>query len=263
MIDVASTILDFLHIAAPPSFEGISLLGKSAASAVYSETLYAHDGFGWSPLRSLRQGAWKYIDAPAPELYDIEGDPHEQRNIYGKDPARANALRAEMRKLLASHAPAKAATPANVSPRTRALLASLGYLSGGSRTAAHGIMPDPKDRLAEYRLYEKGQALLYDRRLNDAAATFLQILARDANNTLARRDLGGTYVELHDYAKARDCFEKVVNAAPDDYMAQFELGIADKRLGRMDEALEHLRVACRVAPEAEQCKRELQGIEKR
>ncbi len=75
---------------------------------------------------------------------------------------------------------------------------------------------------------------------------------------LARRDLGGTYVEQHLYEKARACFETVVASAPDDYMAQFELGITDKRLGLTKEALEHLQTACKVAPGAEQCRRELE-----
>jgi tetratricopeptide (TPR) repeat protein len=141
------------------------------------------------------------------------------------------------------------------------LLASLGYLSGGPHTAG-SPMPDPKDRLAEYRLYEKAQAFLYDRRLEEAAVTFRQILARDPRNTLARRDLGGTYVEQKLYAKARECFEQVVTAAPDDYMAQFELGIADKRLGLIKDALEHLRAACKLAPGAEQCAKELDALEK-
>lgn len=123
-------------------------------------------------------------------------------------------------------------------------------------------MPDPKERLAEYRLYEKGQALLYDRRLEEAAVVFRQILTRDPKNTLARRDLGGTYVEQKLYAKARECFEQVVTAAPDDYMAQFELGIVCKRLGLTQEASEHLQAACKAAPGAEQCKRELEGLEK-
>jgi tetratricopeptide (TPR) repeat protein len=123
-------------------------------------------------------------------------------------------------------------------------------------------MPDPKDRLPEYRLYERAQALLYDRRLEDAAATFRQILARDPRNTLARRDLGGTYVEQHLYGKARECFERVVTAAPDDYMAQFELGIADKKLGLTHDALEHLQAACKLAPGAEQCRKEMEGLEK-
>ena len=262
LMDVAPTVLDFLHISAPPSFEGHSLLGARGSRAVYSESLYAYDGFGWSPLRSLREGAYKYIDAPGPELYNLAADPQEQTNLYGKDPARAGALKAELRKLLASHAPRQPATPANISPRTRALLASLGYLSGGARTAAGGAMPDPKDRLAEYRLYEKAQTLLYSRRLEGAAATFRQILARDPRNTLARRDLGGTYVEQHLYGKARECLDQVVAAAPDDYMAQFELGIADKNLGRNQEALEHLQIACKVAPGAEQCRRELGVLQK-
>jgi choline-sulfatase len=262
LMDVAPTVLDVLHIGAPPSFEGRSLLAATGPPSVYSESLYAYDGFGWSPLRSLREGAYKYIDAPRPELYNLSADPQERINLYGKDSARARALKSDLRKLLASHAPKQPASPANISPRTRALLASLGYLSGGPRAAAGGAMPDPKDRLPEYRLYENAQSLLYNRRLEEAAATFRQILARDPKNTLARRDLGGTYVEQRLYAKARACFEAVIATAPDDYMAQFELGLADKRLGLTQEALEHLQAACKVAPEAEQCRRELDAIKK-
>jgi len=262
LMDVAPTVLDFLHIAAPPSFEGRSLLDAGSPRGVYSESLYAYDGFGWAPLRSLREGAYKYIDAPGPELYNLAADPREQINLYGKYPARARTLKIELGKLLASHAPKQPASPANISPRTRALLASLGYLSRGARAAAGGAMPDPKERLPEYRLYERAQALLYGRRLEEAAATFRQILARDPKNTLARRDLGGTYVEQHLYGKARECFEAVVASAPDDYMAQFELGIADKRLGLAREALEHLQAACKVAPGAEQCRRELEALRK-
>lgn len=262
LIDVAPTLLDFLHIAAPPSFAGRSLFDAAGPRAVYSESLYAHDGFGWAPLRSLRQGAYKYIDAPGPELYNLAADPREQTNLYGKDPPRAQALKSELRKLLASHAAKPPASPASISPRTRALLASLGYLSGGPRPASAGPPADPKDRLPEYRLYEKAQAMLYGRRLEEAAVIFRQILERDPGNTLARRDLGGTYVEQHLYGKARECLEQVVTAAPDDYMAQFELGIAYKHLGLRKEALVHLQAACQAAPGAEQCRRELEGLQR-
>jgi choline-sulfatase len=262
LIDVAPTVLDFLHISAPLSFEGRSLLDMSRPRTVYSESIYAHDGFGWAPLRSLREGADKYIDAPRPELYNLRTDPHEQSNLYSKDSPRALALRTELQKLLASHRPKQPASPAMISPHTRALLASLGYLSGGARTATGSALADPKDRLAEYRLYESAQTALYDRQLERAAVIFRQILARDPQNTLARRDLGGTYVEQHLYAKARACFEQVVAAAPDDFMAQFELGIADKHLGLVKEALEHLQAACQAAPGAEQCRREMESLQK-
>ena len=191
LMDVAPTVLDFLQLAAPPSFEGHSLLSVSGPRGIYSESLYAYDGFGWSPLRSLRQGRYKYIDAPAPELYNLAADPREQTNLWAREPARAGALKSELRELLAGHAPKQPASPANISPRTRALLASLGYLSGGRRAAGGGALPDPKERLAEYRLYERAQAALYDRRLKAAASIFRRILTRDPKNTLARRDLGG------------------------------------------------------------------------
>lgn len=260
LIDVAPTILHFLHLPAAPSFEGHSLLDAQPSREVYSETVYAHDGFGWSPLRSLRQSDYKYIEAPHPELYNLKTDPREQTNLFQKDPQRAAAMRTNLRKLLARYAPKQPATPNNVSPRTRALLASLGYLSGGAHPAAGTALPDPKDRLPEYRLYEDAQTALYNRQLDRAAAILRRILALDPKNTLARRDLGGTYVEQRQYAKARACFEQVVAAAPDDYMAQFELGIADKHLGLTKEALEHLQAACKVAPEAQQCRSELDSL---
>jgi tetratricopeptide (TPR) repeat protein len=259
-MDVAPSILDFLHIPAPPSFEGHSLLAAGGPHAIYSESVYAHDAFGWAPLRSLRLGEYKYIEAPRPELYNLAADPREQNNLFAKDSAKALALRGDLRKLLASRAPKRPASPASISPRTRALLASLGYLSGGPRGINSGA--DPKDRLAEYRLYENAQIALYNRHLEQAAAILLQLLAGDPHNTLARRDLGGTYVEQRLYSKARACFEQVVAAAPDDYMAQFELGVADKQLGLYVDALVHLQAACKMAPEAEQCRRELESLGK-
>jgi len=260
LIDVAPSILDFLHIPAPVSFEGRSLLSVDGPRQVYSETVYAHDAFGWAPLRSLRVGEYKYIEAPRPELYNLADDPREQNNLFGKDAAQALALRGDLRKLVASRAPQQPASPATVSPRMRALLASLGYLSGGPRGPSTGA--DPKDRLSEYRLYEEAQLALYNRRLDQAAAILRRLLAGDPHNTLALRDLGGTYVDQHLYAKARLCFEQVVAAAPDDYMAQFELGIADKQLELYPEALVHLQAACKMAPEAEQCRRELESLKK-
>ena len=132
LIDVAPTVLDFSGIAAPPSFAGHSLLKASRGQPVYSESFYAHDSFGWSPLRSLREGQYKYIEAPHPELYNLAADPRELTNLYSGEPARAQAMRSDLRKLVEAHAPKQAASPAAISPRTRALLASLGYLSGRS-----------------------------------------------------------------------------------------------------------------------------------
>ena len=262
LIDVAPTILDFLRMPAPASFEGTSLLG-AVPRTVYSESLYTHDSFGWAPLRSVRLDEYKYIQAPRPELYDLEKDPDERNNIAGANPSQAHTLRAELAKLLAAHARRGSAPSAGASLQTEKFLASLGYLVSGPHARVADSGPDPKDRMAEYRLYEKAVATVADRHLDVAVTLLRQVLAQDATNTLARRDLGACYLDLHNYSKARESFELVVTAAPADYASQFGLGIADKHLGLLDEARAHLEAACRMAPRAVQCSRELDELRQR
>ena len=60
--------------------------------------------------------------------------------------------------------------------------------------------------------------------------------------------------------RQRAQFEQVVAVATDDYVSQYELGIADERLSLWKEAQTHLEIACRLAPEAGQCRKELEGV---
>lgn len=257
LIDVAPTILDFLHIPAPPSFEGTSLLGGNGPGAVYGESVHARDAFGWAPLRSIRAGQYKYIEAPRPELYNLQADPGEISNLYLRGSAKAADLRNQLVKLMSRYAPGKPAPAPATSPGARALLNSLGYLSAGPRTSQAGSGADPKDRLPEFRMYEDAQLQLYHRQMSQALATLRQLLARDPGNLMARRDLGSTYVETGQYALARAAFRRVLAVAPDDYIANYEIGLAEDRLGLLEDAKEHLLAACRIAPDSQQSRKEL------
>jgi choline-sulfatase len=260
LIDVAPTILDLLHIPKPPSFSGTSLLA-AAPHAVYSETMHTHDSFGWAPLRSVRVGNLKYIEAPKPELYDLKHDPMEHQNIVLTRSADARTLRAELSKVLTAYPrrPSSNKRPTGSTPDSERLLTSLGYLAQGPGGRA-GSNADPKDRLAEFKLYEKAMAHFGEGRPAQAAPLLNQVLAEDPMNTLARRDLGAVYLDLHDYENARASFMKVVVAAPDDYATHFGLGIAAKHLGHSDEARTHFETACKLAPKAMQCRLELEAL---
>ena len=259
LIDVAPTIVDFLHLPVPASFEGKSLLGPHT-DEVYSETLYTRDSFGWAALRSLRSGAFKYIDAPHPELYNLEKDPTETHNIIAGIPAQARTLRTKLVELVARYPPSNRPPAPAINPQTQRLLTSLGYLGRGPRSRLAGAAQDPKDRLPEYHLYEQSMDAISNHRLNEAAALLQKILAGDAANILARRDLGSCYLDLHLYAKARETLQPLAAAIPDDYVSQFGLGLADKHLGLTAEARAHVEAACRVAPQAAQCRRELDTL---
>ena len=62
---------------------GPALAGRDAARTreLYAESFAPLLDFGWSPLRAMRAGGWKYIAAPKPELYKIAGDPGESANL--------------------------------------------------------------------------------------------------------------------------------------------------------------------------------------
>ena len=262
LIDVAPTILDFLQVPVPPSFEGRSLLDAKSDRPVYAESLHSHDSFGWAPLRSVRSGAYKFIEAPRPELYDLQNDPKELHNLFAAHPGRARELRVQLSKLLTKSQSSRSSQSTSVTPQTRALLASLGYLGPGPVANLGNTGPDPKDRLPEFQMYEKAMVLLSDGRIAQAVATLGRILAIDPHNTLVRRDLGACYLEIHDYAKAREALEQVVSVAPEDYMTQYELGVTYARLDLAAQAREHLRAACRLAPDAAQSRHELEAVEK-
>jgi tetratricopeptide (TPR) repeat protein len=294
LIDVAPTILDVLHFATPPSFDGLSLLKTNEAHPTYSESVYARDSFHWAALRSLRMGQWKYIDAPHPELFDLEKDPEERTNVLRSNSAPAATLRAELTKLLARHTRVPAPVR-DTSAATSTDLQSLGYLSGGSRKTPLREGPDPKDRLAEYQMFDRALDAMYSQRLDAAIRGFRQVLALDRDNLPARGSLGDAYLRAgrisdalrewtaalaadpeylpaaqalgehylaeHDWEKARPYFQQALASGPGDAAIRFELGVAERNLGMFKEALEHLKQACGTNP-SPACQSELREAEK-
>jgi hypothetical protein len=190
LIDVAPTILDALHLTAQPSFEGTSLMKfeEIKAHPVYSESVYARDEFRWAALRALRFGQWKFIDAPRAELYDLEKDPRELTNILRSNSSEATTLRAELSKLLTRHAASAKPPQLDTSNGTRKALESLGYLAGTQSQSA-GKGPDPKDRIAEYQLFERSLDAFYAHRLEAAITGLRRVLAQDPGNQPAARAL--------------------------------------------------------------------------
>ena len=124
----------------PAGLEGRSLRpaadGREMADAPsYAESLYPQLELGWAPLYAWRDGDYKLIDAPRPELYDLEHDATEKTNLVARAAAR---VAGQMRRGLAGGAPAGRARRrgGDVDPETAERLRSLGYVGGGSRGRA-------------------------------------------------------------------------------------------------------------------------------
>ncbi|MFZ3263421.1 MAG: sulfatase, partial [Terriglobales bacterium] len=75
--------------------------GSAEEDPAYSETFYPFSSFGWSPLHALETARFHFIEAPQPELYDLQSDPGEIHNIAGEQPATVAVLRGKLQALLA------------------------------------------------------------------------------------------------------------------------------------------------------------------
>jgi arylsulfatase A-like enzyme len=172
LVDLMPTLLELLHVPVPTA-DGVSLArlmrpdGTDIQLEAYSESTYP-ERFGWSRLRSLRGDRYKLIDAPRPELYDLQTDPFEQRNLYAENPRLAGLMRERIKQFEAP-APEPRHSSDIVGADQASRLAALGYVgtSTPARSArAEESWPDPKDTIQEYnatvleRLEHSGRARL-------------------------------------------------------------------------------------------------------
>jgi choline-sulfatase len=155
LADVMPTILDVAGIPGP-AMDGSTLLplmtGCSRRRDVdaYSESAYPRR-FGWSELYALRAGRFKFIDAPRPELYDLDSDPREQHNLWDTQRSVASAMRARLDTWSRVRSAGETASIAVDSERS-ARLGALGY-SSQRAPAVQGHDSeaiDPKDCIGYY-----------------------------------------------------------------------------------------------------------------
>src|SRR5208283_566838 len=115
-------------------FQSHALLGtrlgadQAPRDPAYSETFYPFSSFGWSPLHAIESERFHFIEAPKPELYDLETDPGETLNIAAEQPATVAVLREKMQALLAHNPfPREEGGAGNLSPDAQGKLRALGY----------------------------------------------------------------------------------------------------------------------------------------
>jgi arylsulfatase A-like enzyme/uncharacterized protein HemY len=140
-IDIVPTILERLGLRVPDELPGRSLLRAAEEDETYFEALSAALNRGWAPLTGLIRNHHKYIHLPIPELYDLERDPREQRNILESERRTAHMLR-ERLESIAVELPSRR----EITAEEQAQLLSLGYTAGTSaRKAAYTAEDDPKN----------------------------------------------------------------------------------------------------------------------
>jgi len=236
--DILPTILSAAGIAAPVELNGESLLPlivsssevrtnastpSSSDRALFGETDYPLR-WGWAPLRALRADNTKLIEAPRPELYDLQADPKELKNLYAPDGAKTQSMQAEMAKWKAKLPPQRASAK------------------------LEDTLPDPKDKIEVQNLLHRAMLAGSDHRSSDERQFLEKALRIDPSSSTALRQLGELELAAGDFVKAAGHLKRACELRPDESTAAFELGEALEKSGDWAGARDALEAGLKLAP---------------
>lgn len=244
-VDIMPTLLQLTGIQVPETVQGRSLLHLALDTArtelrpSYAECYFPQYHFGWSRLLSLRDGNYKFIDAPRPELYDLHSDPHETKNVYDVHKDLAEKMQSELRKIEAVHSQDAKMAPGDIDDETHEKLAALGYVGafGGPKNADLRKLGDPKDKIDLFNQISSARMDSLDGKSQDAIAKLKSALASDPGIVDAQFMLGNEYFRLEKYPEALEAFKKTLDLKPDYEFAMINLANTYRKLGKVDEAL--------------------------
>ncbi len=204
-VDLLPTVLDAIGVDSTRKLPGATLLAAAPGDVeTYFESLPASFHRGWAPLRGLMGSGFKYIDLPIAELYDLNSDPGEARNLA---PGRPDALRRLRPKLL--EIPAGPLARKAVGAEEAAKLRSLGYLAGDAAAkASYGPEDDPKNLIAVDRQLHEVVELFTKGRSEEAIRLSRRLVESNPKMKTAYQQLAFLLVQKGDLAGGLRVYEK-------------------------------------------------------
>lgn len=241
-IDLVPTILDWLGVPAPKGLRGRSLRtmvegGTTAGDAnVYAEAFYGRYHFGWSELYSLTDARYRFIRAPKPEIYDLERDPGETRNLASERPQVVASARAELDRMLAG---STIHSPGQVSQEDLQRLQALGYVGSQASVAPDkpgDALPDPKDKAKVLEDYRRAIELSANRRYDESIDLLRRVVADSPSMKDGWIQMGVELVRAGRHVEAVDAFRHLIEVDPSDANSFISIAGAYRLLERFPEA---------------------------
>ena len=234
LADIAPTLVELAGLEPLSGMQGASLVPLLAGRPgwtgrpAYAETLYPFYHFGWSPLATIQDGKWKLIESSDPELYDLEADPGETRNLATTDRDRYLDLRRRFSSLTSAWARDQLSARRAEDPEAARKLASLGYLTGGSDDSPveGGALVSPRAKVGLYNRLNAARSITDRARLPEAERALREILVEDPGIVDARIALAGVLLKTRRDAEAIPYLKEAARRRPSDATLVVTLALA-------------------------------------
>lgn len=252
LIDVAPTVLELAGGGEWPGIDGRSLAGLMSGAGFspgnyYFESLYASLRFGWSPLRGIRRGSTKFIEAPRRELYDLAGDPRELKNLYGQQSGVVSGLVAELETIgeglhsKAAAGPDRAALSA---------LESLGYVSAPTvGTDANRRLRDPKDQIHVIQRFRQARQEFLRGRLDESMRIYAELETALKESPRFYEKWGLVCSRARNWDQANAIYRKSLLLDPTAEPVRFNLAMGLWRAGDPEAAVREFERVLRQNPD--------------
>ena len=245
-VDLMPTLLDLVGLRSPEPVQGASLVPlltgtrEDLGLLAYGESYYPRHHYGWSELKSVRNGRYHFVDAPRPELFDVAEDPKEETNLAQNRAATVSELKSELDDMVARYGVEgiDERPPETLDSETQAQLAALGYLGGPSKVDIDPDRPlaDPKDKIDLFNLIKEAGTDSSNDDTEAALAKINRVLAEDPGILEAHNIRGNLLVKRDDKEGALLAYQDALARDPEYTPALFGLATVYQDLGRTADA---------------------------
>jgi choline-sulfatase len=248
-VDVLPTVLELFGLPLTDKVDGQSVVPMMTGAvremglAAYAEAIYPRYHYGWSDLRSLTSGRYKYIAAPRPELYDLAQDPREERNLY-EDRRPLGDRMAAVLDAADPHRQDEVKPAAPIDADARARLAALGYVGtfAAAPASSSSRLADPKDKIELFNLMITARERLHDEHDSEGGLKALrEVVAKDDAVIDAWLLMGNEHSRRREFPLALECYRRALTLKPDYDLAVFNMANVYRTLGRDNDALAEYR----------------------
>lgn len=251
-IDIFPTICEALQIHKPDNLQGFSLLpllkGKKLPKReIYFESLYPYYSRGWAPLRGFINEKIKFIDSPIPELYDLQKDFDETRNLA--DSTSVQEYLITLNGIMRSQAyDGQSAARRKADRQTIESLRSLGYLSSpqGVKKETFAPQDDLKVLLPYQSKLQQAMAAYHKGDMEKGADLLRQIISERKDFDLAYTYLATIYKEQKGLREALDVLRQGYANCPSSYKVIITYGMLLTDAGAYDQAIDTLQKALAI-----------------